>query len=332
MRCASVGEKTLLIFNDAYATFLDGGAEAAIGQSLPVVWPSVWSDILPLVRKALSGESVSMTNMPLHTNRDDAAQETCWTFSYSPLYAETGEVAGFLNIAAETTDAVRREKQSDEKYEIAKDRIVKQAKVQRQQQDLQRELAHRIKNTLAMVLSIVSQSKRFASSMDEMQDAISERVSALAQAQDILRSFSEETADLAEIILSSLQPHLDRVDRVQISGPTVQITAQQALGLALAIHELRTNAVKYGALSNESGTVEVEWNLTGLDKSFRLEWNERDGPPLITPTRFGFGSRLTGSIVADYFQGVGKNFYEPSGLRFVLDGKFPEAKRPLSAS
>lgn len=101
----------------------------------------------------------------------------------------------------------------------------------------------------------------------------------------------------------------------------MEIAPQQALGLSLAVYELATNALKYGALSNENGKVDIVWTLDEDDR-FALRWREAGGPAVRTPTRKGFGSRLTNQIVAAYFSGEGRTFYYSDGLVFELEGKY----------
>ncbi|MBB4001242.1 HWE histidine kinase domain-containing protein [Aurantimonas endophytica] len=189
---------------------------------------------------------------------------------------------------------------------------------QRTQRVLQRELTHRMKNTLAMVQAVVTQSLRNASSLDDAAHRATERIQALGRAQDMLTDTNWETADILAIVAAAIAPHRDRGGRFTIDGPSVHLTAQQAMGLALAIHELATNAAKYGALSNEGGHVDIEWTS---EDDFRFVWTESGGPAVVAPVQQGFGSRLTQRVVPAYFGGTASLEYHSDGVRYVMHGK-----------
>ena len=206
---------------------------------------------------------------------------------------------------------------------VTKD-ISRQKIEQTRRADVTREMAHRMKNTLAIVQAIVTQTLRQVSSIQEGRDAISGRLVALARAQDILTIEGSSEARIDEVVEAALAPHRMGEGHFSLSGPLVMVTAAQGLGLSLAIHELATNAAKYGALSIAAGRIAITWSLPGPGpEHFRFEWIESDGPAVAQPTRTGFGSRLVERIVAPYFDGVAKLSYEPAGIRFRLDGVLP---------
>lgn len=190
---------------------------------------------------------------------------------------------------------------------------------QRQQLLLQRELSHRMKNTLAMVQAVVSQSLKNASDPKEAAAMAAARIQALARAQDVLTATDWAASALADVVKAAVAPLVDGGDRITITGPNVEVEARHALGLALAIHELATNATKYGALSVETGTVAISWSVT-QEGGFVFEWRERDGPPVTPPQRRGFGSRLTERVVPGYFGGQADMRFEPSGVIYELTG------------
>ncbi|WP_279482271.1 HWE histidine kinase domain-containing protein [Aureimonas sp. SK2] len=189
---------------------------------------------------------------------------------------------------------------------------------QRSQRVLQRELSHRMKNTLAMVQAVVTQSLRNADSLDDAARRATERIQALGRAQDMLTETNWETAQVADVVSAAIAPHHDGGHRFTVAGPPVALTAQQAMGLALAIHELATNATKYGALSNEHGHVFIAWE-DGADR-FRFTWRESGGPPVVAPERQGFGSRLTARVVPTYFSGTANLAYPVEGIEYSLEG------------
>jgi two-component sensor histidine kinase len=183
---------------------------------------------------------------------------------------------------------------------------------------LAQELAHRMKNSLAMVQAIVTQTLRQAKSTEEARTAVSQRLSALGRAQDILTRSNFTEADIHDVVAAAIEPHRVTEDRIAWTGPRLILTSQQALGLSLATHELATNAAKYGALSNETGLVAMAWRVE--DGAFAFDWIETGGPPVVPPASRGFGSKLIERIVAAYFEGEGRLDFDPSGIRFRLTG------------
>ncbi len=186
------------------------------------------------------------------------------------------------------------------------------------QRILTQEMAHRMKNTLAMVQAIATQTLRQARTMEEGREAITSRLGALARAQDIMTRANFAEADVCEVAEAAIAPHRVAGDRIAIAGAPCRPVGQRALGLSLAIHELATNAAKYGALSNETGRVDMDWTAT--DGAFTFRWIESGGPPVVPPARRGFGSKLIERIVASYFDGEGHIDFDPAGIRFTLTG------------
>ncbi|MFC6791020.1 sensor histidine kinase [Methylobacterium komagatae] len=178
---------------------------------------------------------------------------------------------------------------------------------------LNSELSHRLKNTLTLVQSMASQTMRNAPDLDSARDALSLRLIALGKAHDILLAGRRDAADLAEVVRGSLGLHADGPERFRLEGPSLHIGPGAALSLALLLHELATNAVKYGALSNEQGRVDVEWTDDGT--FLRLSWREIGGPVVKVPTRKGFGTRLIERGLAG---GEVRTDFNESGLCCVL--------------
>ena len=151
---------------------------------------------------------------------------------------------------------------------------------------------------------MASQTMRNAPDLDSARDALSLRLIALGKAQEILLAGRRDAADLMELVRGSLGLHADGPERFRLQGPSLHIGPGAALSLALLLHELATNAVKYGALSQEQGRVEVEWTDDGT--FLRLSWRETGGPAVKIPTRKGFGTRLIerglagGEVRADF--------------------------------
>ncbi|MCJ2020040.1 PAS domain S-box protein [Methylobacterium sp. E-065] len=185
------------------------------------------------------------------------------------------------------------------------------------------ELQHRVKNTLAMVQAIAAQTFRNVTGAEAAREAFTARLISLGRAHDVLTQSSWTEAPIAEVVDGALSVHRgEAASRIRASGPNVPVAAKPALALALALHELATNAAKYGALSNDVGTVDLRWHVVledGLPR-FVLTWSEQGGPPILAqPTRRGFGSRLIErSFAAEVGGDVGLT-YAPTGLTCRLE-------------
>ncbi|WP_238206012.1 sensor histidine kinase [Methylobacterium marchantiae] len=186
-----------------------------------------------------------------------------------------------------------------------------------QQRILNRELSHRMKNTLAMVQAIASQSLRNVTDIEAAKHALAARLIALGKAHDILLTGERESAGIAAVVTSALSLHDDhQPGRFHLNGPEIVIGSKAALSLALMMHELATNAAKYGALSRSDGRVTVEWSVVPGDEddTLHLRWTEQGGPPVVTPSTRGFGSRLIERGLAGAVGGEVSIAYEPDGL------------------
>ena len=196
--------------------------------------------------------------------------------------------------------------------------ITRRKQAEEHQRLLTGELQHRVKNTLALVQAIASQTFRNASDLGAAREAFAERLISLGRAHDILTQASWTQAPIAEVVEGALAVHRGSgASRIRSSGPDVALAAKPALALALALHELATNAAKYGALSNDSGTVDLRWNVVheAGEPRFRLSWSEQGGPPILAqPSRRGFGSRLIERSFAAEVGGEVRLTYAPIGL------------------
>ncbi|WP_279482572.1 PAS domain-containing protein [Aureimonas sp. SK2] len=186
---------------------------------------------------------------------------------------------------------------------------------------LTRELQHRVKNTLAMVNALANQTLRRAATAQEGLAAFSARLMALSHAHDILTQTSWTSAPIEAIVSQALATHGGEDERIAWSGPDLRLTARQSLALALALHELATNAAKYGALSNETGQVRIGWQVARGEgcETIRFEWRESGGPPVVAPERKGFGSRLIEQSLAAEFGGEVVVTYDPAGLVCTIE-------------
>ena len=186
------------------------------------------------------------------------------------------------------------------------------------------ELNHRVKNTLASVQSIVAQTLRNADVRGPIRDLIESRLLALSAAHDLLTKQTWQGAGLLQIVTSALRPFAAS-DRISIAGQDVYLSPRHALALSMAFHELATNASKYGALSNEAGSVAVQWDTdhTAKDRQIVIHWCERDGPPVRPPSRSGFGSRLVQRSLAAELGGEVSLDFPPQGARCKIIAPLP---------
>jgi two-component sensor histidine kinase len=171
------------------------------------------------------------------------------------------------------------------------------------------ELNHRVKNSLATVQFIASQTLRTAGVPEATRHAFDARLAALGRAHDLLTRGNWEGADLDVIVMQAVEPFSSVEERrLSLEGPRVRVSAQAALALAMAFQELATNAVKYGALSNATGTVRITWSVATTAGSgtrrLSVRWEESGGPPVQPPTRRGFGSRLLERALAQDLDGT----------------------------
>lgn len=183
---------------------------------------------------------------------------------------------------------------------------------------LTRELNHRVKNTLANVLSIIALTKRRADSLEEFADGLEGRVRALSATHDLLTSSDWGVTPLREVVLAELAPYAKSADHeLNLDGPDISLAPSDALALGLAIHELATNAAKYGALSEPGGCVTVRW-MAIADRLARVEWVESGGPPVAQDRKAGFGTDLLERIVAHELKNPIDLKFPPEGVRCTM--------------
>jgi two-component sensor histidine kinase len=187
------------------------------------------------------------------------------------------------------------------------------------------ELSHRVKNTLMMVLAIAQQTLRRSNDLAEFEGAFLGRLQALSAAHSLLLRSNWEDMDLRELVEETLRP-FRRGDSAAflLDGPSVSVPPQLALTTTLVLHELATNAAKYGALTRDGGTVSLAWSVgpyEGMDgdsRSLTLDWEEANGPPVTAPERSGFGTTLIQRSVAFELNGAAQLSFEETGVRCRL--------------
>ena len=292
------GPDMITLHNDAFAPML-GKKPCAQGRSFRDIWAEAWDDIGDIAARALGGEATFIENFPLTINRNGYDEHCHFTFCYSPVFDETGQVAGFIDTVIETTQTVQ---------------------ALTAMQTLNDELAHRMRNTFAIVTAIARQSVLNAPDTDTAWEALSARMGALAEAQKSLATTRHRAADIRDVILSALRVHLSDQSAVVLDGPSILLPERQSMAMALAINELATNALKHGALA-QSGAIRVEWQQMGTE--FSMEWSETVPRADGLGKRRGFGITLLDSIVPADFDGTGTLDHADGLLTYRLAGHLP---------
>ena len=199
--------------------------------------------------------------------------------------------------------------------------VTEAARTEERKAFLADELSHRVKNVVAMAQSVVETTLRNATDLSSARSAVSGRLRALSGAHDLLLADSWDAAPVESIVARALAGLGVDEGRVSASGPPLRLASSAALQLALALHELGTNAAKYGALSTPGGRVFVEWALKGRTaetERFTFEWREEGGPPVAEPSRRGFGARVLERATAAAFGGEVALDYAPQGVRWTV--------------
>lgn len=188
------------------------------------------------------------------------------------------------------------------------------------------ELNHRVKNMLAIVQSIAVQTLRGDGAEGTSRRAFESRLAALAAAHDLLTTENWESASLRQVIEKAGLGCGASAERLRATGPEVRVQPRTAVSIAMAVHELCTNAVKYGALSNDSGRVSVDWEVTRVGKDagrLHLRWREEGGPPVAPPERRGFGTRLIERALATEMGGSARIEFLPGGICCTVEAPLP---------
>ncbi|MET3580005.1 two-component sensor histidine kinase [Mesorhizobium robiniae] len=188
--------------------------------------------------------------------------------------------------------------------------------------ELRHELNHRVKNILATVVSIFEMTRRGATSADGLAEDFKGRLRALSNVHSAVFAAGGETVPLMDVANSILAPYSsDRQSRVIIEGPEVLLSREAGTTLALCLHELATNAIKYGGLSQPEGRIRLEWKITSSSEpALTLTWIESGGPLVIDPSRVGYGTRYMRAALTGLFGEPPDLIFAPDGLRFSVRG------------
>jgi two-component sensor histidine kinase len=252
---------------------------------------------------------ISRPMLKIDDDREAVGLVSGSNFAQEQLTAENVSLRLLLTQAKLSAETLLEQAGIDAKAREAADRL---------QKLILEELHHRIKNTLATVGAIASQSLRNASSTQHAQQAIEGRLLALGRAHDLLLQARWSSADLRNIVRGAIEP-FDNPDlaKFSIEGPDVQIASGAVIAIAMTLNELCTNTTKFGALSIPSGRVAIGW-LVDEAKRVQFIWKEHGGPTVHAPTRKSFGTRLIETL-GRQLKGIVKLSYEPTGLVYALD-------------
>ncbi len=266
-------------------------------------WPDFWAgDGHAEAKRAVAIAKAGGVGRFSGTANTAKGNERYWDVQVSPILGADGKPSHLLSISRDSTT----EWQAAAAAKAAAER----------QALLTAELQHRIKNTLATVAAIANQTMR-GNDVAAAREAFNARIITLSHAHDILTRTSWSSAPIKDVINGALAPHCGEHGQIQMSGPDINLQPKQALAMAVAVHELATNALKYGALSTD-GNIDISWSDTGVDltPTFSFKWTETGGPAVSEPTsgQKGFGSRLIERMLASDFGGKVQTRYLPQGV------------------
>ena len=286
-----------------------------------------WSDF-PIVLLAHRGGGIERN--PAAARLGEALGNI--TFLERPFHPTT-----LVSVAQTALRGRRRQYEARERLETLRSAVLRQERDRKHLRLMVNELNHRVKNTLATVQSIVAQTLRSADAPVQMRDTLTSRILALSKAHDVLTDEQWSGADLRQIAARAALPFRSGggEDRVTLNGPDVRLPPRIAIAVALAVHELATNAVKYGALSSHDGGVDLDWSLSQDDGRRRLHmvWREHGGPAVSKPTRAGFGTRLIERGLAADLNGEVRIAYPPEGVVCTISADLEgDDDAPLASS
>ncbi|MDO9563490.1 MAG: HWE histidine kinase domain-containing protein [Bradyrhizobium sp.] len=303
---AGCGDCIKILDLDGRLQFMSEGGQRVMevddfGSLKGCPWPEFWTgdgnaEAKRAVEAARAG-GIGRFKGPANTARGNPRH---WDVQVSPIMGADGKPSHLLSVSRDITEewrAVTELKEAIERQEV-----------------LTLELQHRIKNTLAMVGAIANQTMQ-GDSVANAREAFAARLMTLSRAHDLLTQGSWASAPIRDVVEGALAAHRTGRGQISVDGPDLHLTARQALALAVAIHELATNATKYGALSGH-GSVAVAWSDQPVDgaATFRFSWTESGGPVVTEPMKKGFGSRLIEKMLPNDFGGEVRTYYRPGGV------------------
>ena len=302
-------DNPIIFANDSFLELTGYRRDEVLAQSFNFLLSSgAEAEVMDQI--AIAFEAQPDESPEIHYRRKDGSE--FWaTLFVSPVKDETGDVVQHFVSLAETTH-----------YKIAQKNCAM----------LIDELNHRVKNTLATVQSIVIQAVRNSADPQIVRESIETRIAALSRSHDLLGREKWDGAGLRDLVREALAPFSvteGRAERFTIGGANIRLSPKAALALGIAFNELATNAVKYGAFSNEAGTISIDWTLAEEPDGrwLCLHWREKDGPLVTPPSRKGFGSRVLEQGLAHELNGKVNLNYAPDGIVCTIHVPAPQAVR-----
>ena len=203
---------------------------------------------------------------------------------------------------------------------IARD-ITERKQAQEHLHFLLRETSHRSKNLLAVIQAIAAQTARTAGTVEQFESRLMQRLHAIAASHDLFVEENWQWVNLAELVLQQVKPFVQPGPRMRLEGPRLFVTPEAAQNIGFALHELTTNAVKYGALSGATGYVRIMWRLEGFgaEQRLRFSWREHDGPRVTPPSQVGFGSTVINKLVVQSLDAELATEFAPDGFWWELN-------------
>ena len=294
----------IIFANDSFLSLSGYTREEVLGQSFNFLMAHA-ADAEALAKIEAKFQGKSDAGSEIRYRRKDGSEFWAALF-ISPVRSEEGDIVQYFASFVDLT-ALKEE--------------------QAHSRELIDELNHRVKNTLATVQSIVRQALRTSPDAKAIQEVIEARLFALSRSHDLLNSKNWKSAGLVDLLNAALEPFVDgRAGRIVITGENIGFPPRAALALSIAFNELATNAVKYGSLSNDSGSILIEWKIdpTAEGRRVNLHWLEKDGPLVTPPSRKGFGSRVIEHGLTEQLGGTVHLDYRPSGLLCTMKIPAPE--------
>lgn len=286
--------------NQAMLAVLDKSIDEVLGSKIEEIISQREQAIAYVEANRLVLESGSAHYVEeVFTTKDGA--DVIFQSSMAPLRTSADEIIGLVGVSVDVTDRKRAEQH---------------------QRLLINELNHRVKNTLALVQGLAHQSFKNGDS-SAAKAAFEGRLATLSAAHSLLTNENWQTVSLRKVVNDAIEPFRTRSGSFAVSGPDVPLPPKTAVTLSLAMHELGTNAAKYGAISGELGCVQVSWSTSG--GRLRLTWREEGGPRVNPPTKRGFGSRLIERGLAAELQGAVTIAFEEKGVVCLVDAPLPDA-------
>jgi PAS domain S-box-containing protein len=301
---ANTTEAIKVLDLDGRIEFMNAGALRALEiddeeERIATSWLALWpDDVHALLAAAIADAKAGRTGRFEGPRLTAKGRAGWWEVTINPIPDTGGRPARLLAISRDITER----KLSPQ-----------------MQQRLMQDMHHRIKNTLAMVMGITTQSLARAKNLEDGRLAVERRLMALAEAHNVLHDGELEGTGLRRIVDAAVAPYDAQPSRIDVTGPELRVSPQAALALAMPLHELCTNAVKYGALSVKDGRVEIAWSVDEGARRLRLVWRERGGPAVAAPAGRGLGTRVIEACVRDQLRGQVTAAFEPSGVAWAFE-------------